>query len=348
MNLILRADANPTLGTGHLMRCLALAHAWPESGGRPTFVTDCRDAALLERVANAGCRLVAIDRPHPDPDDLETTVREAGRHPGAALVLDGYGFDEAYQAAVKDAGVRLLVVDDFVHADHDHADFVLNQNLGADTLTYSCQTTTKLLVGPRYALLRPEFAPWRSWRRTFDTPGRRVLVTLGGADPGYAAGTALRALQRMSLPGLEALVVGGSSNPHIDELETLLCDGHGPVRLVRYVDDMAERMAWADVALSAGGTTCWELAFMGLPNAIMVLADNQVANAVAFDAAGVSVNLGRADEVEEGALAHALERLLLDAESRQAMSERGRALVDGKGAARVVAALQESDDATEH
>ncbi|MBI4555991.1 MAG: UDP-2,4-diacetamido-2,4,6-trideoxy-beta-L-altropyranose hydrolase [Candidatus Hydrogenedentes bacterium] len=337
--LIIRADASALMGTGHVMRCLALGEAWMDAGGRVTLVTKCTSRALLERVRTAGFSVVELEEVCPRPEDVATTLQIVRGHTGAHIVLDGYHFDVPYQEALKKTGTCLLVIDDATHSEHYVADIILNQNLGAEHVSYSCEKHTRLLLGPKYALLRREFLEWRTWSRNISDVGRHLLVTFGGSDPANSTRKAIQAVAHLDWLEAETVIAVGASNPHYDELNTEVQLAASGIQLVQDTRQMSDLMRWADLAVSGGGSTCWELAFMGLPNVIMVLAPNQAPVAEALAAAGVSINLGDAHQVDEATLAGALETLMYNSESRRSMSERGRALVDGFGAMRVVAAL---------
>jgi UDP-2,4-diacetamido-2,4,6-trideoxy-beta-L-altropyranose hydrolase len=331
--LMVRADAGGTIGSGHVMRCLALAQAWMEAGGSATFVTTGLPAALDERLRGEGIEVVTIR----DERELGSIARE---REAAWVVIDGYAFGAADQRRIKDAGLRLLWMDDVGAAAPYCADLVLNQNLGAEAALYADRDgATQRLLGPRYVLLRAEFRRWRDWRRTFAQPAKKVLVTLGGADAENVTLRVIRALQQITLPELEAVVVIGPSNPH----EALLEDAAGDtphIRLQRNVTDMPALMAWADVAIAAGGSTAWELAFFGLTSVVIALAENQRANAERLGATGVAVNAGWYADLQEDALADAVAALLADEPRRMDMARRGRELVDGDGAVRVVARMR--------
>ncbi len=345
--LLVRADAGSKIGTGHLMRSLALANVWQAAGGKATFLSCCNVDGLRKRIRAAGARLVSLERPHPDPADLAATLALLAKAksrvaPSAStwVVLDGYQFDSAYQQAIREAGGRLLVIDDEAHLGHYHAEVLVNQNLGADRLAYTCDADTTLLPGSRYALLRPEFRPWTSFRRETPQTVRKLLVTLGGADPDNLSGTVLSALARLDLPQLQVKLVVGPANPHLKTLRKQIRPGSSSIELLTDVSDVSELMAWADVALSAAGSTCWELAFMQLPAVLLVLAKNQEPIAGGLSAAGVATSLGRADRLTGDAIAQALWALCRDRKRRQRQSRAGRLLVDGRGADRVVAVMQ--------
>jgi spore coat polysaccharide biosynthesis predicted glycosyltransferase SpsG/RimJ/RimL family protein N-acetyltransferase len=229
------------------------------------------------------------------------------------------------------------VIDDMAHLPAYHADILLNQNLDTEKLKYNCDSDTALLLGPRYALLRQEFLAWRGWQREIPKAAHKVLVTMGGGDPDNVTGAVIRALS--DLPGVEAVVVVGGSNPNLAALNAAIGDRPSTVRLVANATNMPELMAWADVAVAGAGTTSWELAFMGLPCLLMVLADNQRSVAQVLDRQGVSKSLGGGRQIDPAHLARALGALLLDAGQRGQMSRAGRTLVDGRGAGRVVTRL---------
>jgi UDP-2,4-diacetamido-2,4,6-trideoxy-beta-L-altropyranose hydrolase len=345
MNLVIRADAAPHMGTGHVMRCLALAQACQDRGGRPIFAMAGGDPAIAARLAREGMALVSLASPPGSAADAAEVTQLALAAPTAWVVVDGYHFDAAYQRRLKDAGLRLLVIDDYAHAGQYHADIVVNQNLGAAAALYPRRRPgSRLLLGPAYVLLRREFLKWRDWPREIPPKAGKVLVTLGGSDPDNATLKVLKALLQVKVEGLTAMVVVGGANPHRQELQSWVRKAAPLIRLETDVEDMPRRLAWAEAAVAAPGSTAWELAFMGVPSLLLVLAENQRAKAEHLQALGVAHYLGWQQEVDSEAMAGALTQLLLSAETRAQMSRRGRELVDGQGAWRVMRQLQGESD----
>jgi len=226
------------------------------------------------------------------------------------------------------------------HLKHYYADIVLNQNLHAEDLHYSCEPYTKPLLGTKYVLLRREFLARRDWKREIPKMARRVLVTLGGSDPGNYTLKVIQALQKVDISGLEATVVIGASNPHADVLKKAMEQSRIPIRLIHNAKNMPELMAWADVAISGSGSTCWELAFMGVPIISLVLTENQRGVAKALSEAGVALNMGWFEQVTDSQVAKVLIDVLNSYDRRRKMNLAARALVDGEGAARVVMHLR--------
>lgn len=226
-------------------------------------------------------------------------------------VLDGYGFTAADHEAVKAAGSRLLSIDDHAIVRSNAADLVLDQNLGATRAAYGDRTD--MLLGPRYALLRREF--WRLAPRVTAPQGRRLLVAMGGSP---APGT---------LDGFNRIL----ADPAVEGVEVVELRGLATV---------VEAMTSSDLALSASGSTCWELCCSGLPPVLLPVADNQVPLAAALASHGAAEDCGPIGTVDPAWVAERVAALANDPERRARMSRRGQTLVDGRGAKRVVARLR--------
>lgn len=347
--LLIRADASTAIGTGHVMRCLALTHAWKRVVGGPvTFFTSCDSDVLVARIIASGCDVQRVERPYPEPGDrdrLEDAARSA-KDSGARVVVDGYHFDAGFSSVLRPYA-RVLVLDDVAHQPHYDADLLLNQNVAAHRGMYEGRTGAQLLLGPRYALLRPEFARMRSSGSAevsprSGMPSVRVLVTLGGSDPDDITNRVLDALDLVRDVTLTVRVIVGPSNPHGDALRARAAQRTLGVELVVAPDDMAAHMAWADVAVSSAGSTIWELFHLGVASALVTVADNQGENARAADAAGAAIDLGAAAGSDlEARIEKAVSILAGDQETRARISAKARQLVDGRGAERVATALSE-------
>jgi UDP-2,4-diacetamido-2,4,6-trideoxy-beta-L-altropyranose hydrolase len=342
--LLIRADATASMGTGHAMRCLALAQAWQDAGGRCTFAMAEVTPAVRRKIEAEKCEVVAVQAKAGSEDDAAQFVQLAREEIATRVVVDGYQFGADYQRAMKAAGLRTLFIDDYGHASHYSADLVLNQNVSPDEQLYANRESyTQLLLGPRYALLRREFSSWRDYKREIPSNGRKVLITLGGSDPEGLTARAIEAVAAIDMDALEAMVVVGGSNPQFEQLRSLAVKLAGRrnvgIEVQRDVANMAELMAWADVAISAGGTTCWELCLLALPALLIDVAENQRRVVRELQQVHCAVHLGSAREVSADQLSRELEKALRSQELRQDLATRARELVDGNGAPRVVAAL---------
>ncbi len=320
------------------MRCLALAEAYAAKGGQVFLASAEVPDGLALRLQNEAIQVIRLPVTPGSVEDGTYTAR-AARSVGAQwIVLDGYGFTPPFQRYLKEAGYRVLAIDDHAHLSHYYADIVLNQNLHAMNCEYATEPYATVLRGTTYALLRQEFLAWQAWRRRIPPIATRVLITLGGSDPQNVTLTVLQALQLVKVE-LDIAVVVGAANPHQEAIREALQASRHPVKVKENVTDMPSLMAWADLAVAAGGSTCWELAFMGLPSILCVTADNQWRIAESVHHAGFGVNLGWAPLIRVDTWARELESLAKSRMRRARMHAIGRRLVDGMGASRAVGAL---------
>jgi len=336
-SLLIRADATAEMGTGHVMRCLALAQAWKDAGGEVTFACTEIAPGLAARLQEESIGLQRVSAARGTLTDADRTARIACGMSADWIVLDGYQFGADYQRRIKELGCRLLAIDDYGHAGHYRADYVLNPNGYATADFYeSREPETRLLLGTRFVLLRREFRHWRGWRKPQSSAAGKILVTLGGSDPDHVTLKVVEALRELQSAETEVIVVAGASYSQLDALKAAV-ETLGPNGQLRVnAADMPELMAWASVAISAAGTTCWELAFMQLPALLLILADNQKRGGEYAARSGFAVNLGMGALATPRAIAATLSSLMEDASARRQMAERGSLAVDGLGGDRIV------------
>jgi UDP-2,4-diacetamido-2,4,6-trideoxy-beta-L-altropyranose hydrolase len=334
--LLIRADASVTMGTGHVMRCLALAQAWQDAGGKGVFAMVDPSPPVRERLLSEGMEVVPLGAQPGSNEDARGVAELARQRAARWVVADGYHFDADYQRALKATGLQILFVDDNAHAGHYTADLVLNQNAHAEESLYpNREPYTRLLLGTDYILLRREFERWRDWKREIPDFGRKILVTMGGSDPDNITLRVVEALTHSRVRGLEITVVVGGSNPYGESLERRVLEGAPSVRWHRNPDNMPELMAWADMALIAAGGTLWELLFMACP--VLSYARNPAQGGIISELAGQGAvqDLGRAQHFDPVSLDAAIMELAGSAERRRQMSAMGRERVDGRGAGRL-------------
>ncbi len=262
------------------------------------------------------------------------------------LVLDGYHFNLDYQRGIRAAGHKLVLIDDYNHLAEYECDILLNQNINATDLDYHTNSEAKRLLGTQYALLRREFKRGTGFQpvqrdsngevgRKFPDIARNILVTLGGADPDNVTLKVIQALNQVDIPDMQVKVVVGSANPHIASLETVLQHSTSNIQLINSAD-MAELMAWADLAISAAGSTCWEFCYLGVPLMTIILAENQVGLAGRLEKNGASKNMGWHNQIDVVGFAEEIYNLLNNEVLRNSLSCHALNLVDGRGSFRVV------------
>jgi UDP-2,4-diacetamido-2,4,6-trideoxy-beta-L-altropyranose hydrolase len=318
------------------MRCLALAQAWQDGGGDAAFAAAEIIPALDDRLRANQFQVAKLSGPPGSEEDIRELAEFARVRKAQWVVLDGYQFASASQRILKQAGFKVLSIDDKGACVHYFADMVLNQNLHANEGMYvKREPSTSLLMGVRYCLLRREFNAWRGWKREILPIGTRVLVTMGGSDPDNITATVVEALKRLKVINWSAIVLAGRL---AEDLEREA--GGLPVQVMRNVVDVPRIMDQVDIAVSAAGSTLWELAFMGVP-AIAVWRGPQ--ERLLVDGAsetGVALSLGHFQQVDPKKFSKAIERLANDVTERRRMSEAGQGCVDGMGTVRVIEAMR--------
>ena len=336
-SILIRADASAEIGTGHVMRCLALAQAWRDQGGRAVFAMAESTPAVRARIEAESFNILETSAVVGSRDDWEWLC---GLDQEASwLVLDGYRFDEGYQRAVRKRAWRILCIDDEGRLAGCTADLLVNQNLHASASIYRGTSAGRLLLGPRYALLRKEFLQWQDWQRSSPQVATSLLISLGGGVQMKAARTVLASLERIEMPDAAITFVVGGSGPGYDELE----QGAklASVIFVRNPSNMPELMANAHLAVSAAGTTCWELCFLGVPSLLIDVASNQTPIAQALQGRDYAIHVGSVHELTVEELTRQLRELMLSQQRRELLSQHCRTLVDGHGAERVAAAMND-------
>lgn len=337
---VLRADASPAIGGGHVMRCRSLATALAAEGWTYVF------ASRKETRATVGDLVAGVDWLVLDcAEHEEAGALQALRPEGCdLLVVDHYGRDRDFERQCRPWARRLLVIDDIPDREHD-CDFLVDVTLGRTAADYAALVpeSCHVLAGPDHALLRPEFArlrPLALGRRADSTGIGRILVALGAVD---MHDLTPMVLEGVAHSGLEAVVevVGGADTARTRFLGDL-AERVG-ITLVqhRHVRDIASLMVSADVAIGAAGSSSWERCCLGLPTVMMVVADNQTMIAESLAAAGAASNLGWYAGVTPDTIGASLVALT-DPKRRLAMAEAAAAVCDGLGAGRVAAAVSAS------
>lgn len=367
----IRADASVDIGTGHVMRCLTLANTLRETGAQCVFVCRPHEGHLIDHITAQGFSALTLpappggksrgptasptqEPPHAQwlggdwekdaQDTLDALTQFSGVRPIDWLIVDHYALDARWEKRLRRACTRLMVIDDL--ADRPHVcDLLLDQNLGRKPEDYAglVPPGTTLLLGPRCALLRPEFAKARaeSLARRKNPRLKNILVTMGGIDKDNATGRVLDALDAAPLPaGVRITVVMGAKAPWLDEVRARATQMHLPTEILVGASNMAELMANCDLAIGAGGGTTWERCALGVPSIFVELAANQRSVIKAMQTTGAALGVGRVDDrAFAKRLGESLERLL-DPQIRMQVSAACAELCHGDGAQTVATTLR--------
>ena len=334
MNVVIRADAGPAVGTGHVMRMMALGEACCKLGAGVTMLCGAIPSGLVQRLIGCGIDVVRLSETNCDAADARETLVTAAQLEANWIVLDGYGFDRQYQQVIANSDAMLMMMDEGTVADPQIVDVILNQNVYAS----SAPGNANFLGGCDYTLLRSEFlSAAASEPKVIRQFARRLLVTFGGCDD---QNWTARALKSLSFGGADKLIVDlvvGAGYQHLDSLLELKRELPYSIRIHRNVDRMVDVMQKVDFAITAGGSTCYELARCGVPALAIPIADNQIPIVEALAELGTLEAFDPVDDDEQciDQLTEVTRSLLRDPDVRNRMSQKGRQLVDGKGAFRI-------------
>jgi spore coat polysaccharide biosynthesis predicted glycosyltransferase SpsG len=326
VTILLRADASATIGLGHATRLASLGIALSERGARPIFVSAAPPAGMQELAKRAGLPLV-----EGQDSDLP---RLAADTRAQVVVIDSYETVAPTLHDLEARGIRTAYVDDNGLAPASAASLVVNTNVFGADIHYRTKPEAVVLVGPRYALLRPEFVRARAANEP-PHGDAHVLLTFGGSDPMRLTDSWLAACGTMETsPPLEIIVGPAHAAPHRVRAAARALPR---ATVISSPSDMANRIAAASVIVTAAGSTCLEIACIGRPAIAMVAAENQRAVANALEASGLMRVVDAA--TPPPGLGKALQTLVADAAACSEMARTQRNLVDGLGASRVAEAV---------
>ncbi len=361
MKIVIRADASFQMGTGHVMRCLSLAWGLLEKGCSIQFICRAHPGNLITKVEQEGFKVHTLGfqqnqnlvfsevesnglyhaewlgvTQQQDAEDCQSILNEINPD---WLIVDHYGIDHTWQKQLRSYYQKLMVIDDIGDRYQD-CDLLLDQNYGSDLDKYKnlIPSTCKLLAGPTYALLRPDFALWRGIslnRRACKNNFETLLITMGGADPDNYTGEVLKQLSTLKLAAIKnIIIVMGATALHLEKVQKQAKSMSINTNVKTNVSNMAEIMAYADLAIGASGSTSWERCCLWLPTIQMVIAENQrqIASTLAKDKVVLLM-----DNIKK------LPELLVEAQTKLVeLSQFSADNCDGKGVLRVCRHLLES------
>ncbi len=351
MRILIRVDAAPHIGIGHVMRCLTLANALKMVGAEVCFICRMFSGHLGERIVAEGHLLyllppatqviksgpdLAETPPHAAwlGEDWETDLMQTQEVLGGKhfdwLVVDHYSLDVRWESAMRKFARKIMVIDDLADRMHD-CDLLLDQNLGRDEGKYRpwVPENCTLLAGSKYALLRPEFAKLREYslKRRVKSKIEHLLIAFGGIDKANATGKVLESLKESSLPAdCHITVVIGATPVWLDAVKKIAETMPWPTEIQVDVSNMAQLMAESDLCIGAAGSTSWERCCLGVPTLLTVLSSNQREAGVALEKEQAVLLFNGASGIKEN-----IEVLCRSAEKMDAMSLASSRITDGSG-----------------
>ena len=332
MRFLFRTDTTVKMGTGHFMRCLALAQACKDRGGEVLFLTSAViPLAFQHRLKTEKIRYESLNVGMGSRlDAKKTTVR--GFFWGAdCIVLDGYHFGPAYQKYLKERGHRVLLFDDYgIHPKY-FADFILNPNILKPYASYE-SAKAKLFLGPFYAVLRREFVKTRRKKKNMREP-KRWIILMGGSDPANMTGKVIKAWQMIRKNSWKVAVVVGPQNPKRVELRSYQSKDISVLEDPKNISALMQR---SDFGIIAGGSTCWEMGRLGVPFAAIEVARNQRPLLKTLSRLGICKNLGSPSRLYLNTMARKLRGIIIHSTALYRMIKSSTQWGDGLGTKRVL------------
>jgi len=347
-----RVDASAQIGTGHFMRCLTLAYELTQRGAQIRFVSRHLPEYLANLLAAKGYELAMLDSAENDADldelahahwlgcsqaqDAKDAIKALSDSVWDWLIVDHYALDSRWESRLRQTAPKILVIDDIADRQHD-CDILLDQNYYADMNTrYAGKVPDhcRLLLGPRYALLREEFRQLREQLEPRTGSVHRILVFFGGMDADNYTGRAIQALTDIGVADMQVDVVIGAQHPCREAIEAACLRHHFTCHV--QTSRMAELMAAADLSIGAGGGATWERCSLGLPAIAISTAENQRRQVADAAAEGW---VYAPDLKHDLVIGHHISSLIENSCLRQLISRNAMQAVDGRGVLRVVAGM---------
>jgi len=358
--IVIRTDASVEIGTGHVMRCLTLAAGLTEIGAQVRFLCRTHKGNLIDFIERQGFAVSPLSTDHAANLSRETSNFPAHAHwlgcdwqtdatacralitdPVGFIIVDHYALDYRWETSLRDKCYRMMCIDDLADRMHN-CDFLLDQNLGRveDDYLDIISSETRLFLGPKYALLRPEFVYWRdiSLARRKKPKLRHILVTMGGVDNKNVSSRVLKILNQYRPETLEQItVVLGPHAPWGSEVNRLANEMKVATAVLSSVENMAEIMASCDLAIGAGGATTWERCSLGLPAIQIDLAQNQIFINSEINRSGAAIFCNLLDLEQE--LVVALQRVS-NSDCLRDLSFCAATITEGKGLQEILKAFE--------
>ncbi|WP_142414607.1 UDP-2,4-diacetamido-2,4,6-trideoxy-beta-L-altropyranose hydrolase [Hathewaya massiliensis] len=328
MKIGIRADGGSKIGMGHVMRTLVLAKELCKNN--EVFYI-CKHDKKFSAIYNPGVDRIR-DSGFPAKEIKENNIlEELSNIKADILITDSYDVDEIYFNETKKMFKHTVYIDD-MNKHYFNIDVLINQNINARDLNYKVNHNTKLLLGPEYTMIRKEFRNLPE--KLIGDKVEDILITVGGADPNDVTGRILSYVQKLDFKF--HVVVG----PSFNNISNLKKYEKNNIKLY-FNANMFELMQKCDLAISACGSTLYELSSSGVPTLGIIIADNQIGIGTKFHDMDIVDNLGWYKQLNKEKFLFQLNKIINDKNMRQRKSKLGRNLIDGNGVKRIKGILEE-------
>ena len=332
-NLFIRVDSSPEIGIGHMMRCLTLAQELKNNFDKIIFLTQKDSGNFIGTIMKNEFEVIFIPTTNNDPNIIKNLITAYSENKNF-LLIDHYDIGSNFESSLKNIFERIFVIDDLANRKHD-CDLLIDQNYYRDlNQRYEklIQNGTITLLGPKYAIIRPEFRKINKKTIKKNSQIKKILVSFGGSDPTNECKKVLDALCSIENSKFEIIVAAGIYNHKFEQLKKLY-EKYSNIKIYRHVDELSRLMVNSDLFIGAGGTTTWERFYMGLPSIVTIISDDQKESIEFLSDMGHVINLGLAKNVTSKTYVQTLQKPNSDLIYN--MSLHNQKLVDGNGSNRI-------------
>jgi UDP-2,4-diacetamido-2,4,6-trideoxy-beta-L-altropyranose hydrolase len=352
---VFRVDASFEIGTGHVVRCLALSARLRNGGFDVTFV--CRELPgdLCHTIQEKGFRVYRLKEPgrqghsiqpnnNADMRETQAMLRLLPVMP-AWLIVDHYHLDASWEQGLRSTVRKIMVIDD-VPARQHVCDFLIDQNC-YDSMRERYRTFVPpgctMLLGPDFAMVRPEFIAARGNGQARNGKVKRVLVFLGGSDPTNQTLKVLDAFRLLNCQELSLDILIGINNVHRSKIENAA--SVLPRSVCHFnASNVSELMAAADLYIGSPGIATWERCCVGLPSIIMTTHPAQVETAQYLHSKKISLYMGESRAITAEQIAASVSHVISNPEMLSEFSKNSLATVDGQGVERCFREMRKACD----
>ena len=331
-NLFIRVDSSSEIGIGHMMRCLTLAQELKNNFDKIIFLTRKDSGDFTETIMKNEFEVIFI--PTNNDSDIIKNIVTTNSENKNFLLIDHYDVDSNFESSLKNIFEKIFVIDDLANRKHD-CDLLIDQNYYRDlNQRYEklIQNGTIVLLGQKYAIIRPEFRKINKKAIKKNSQIKKILVSFGGSDPTNECKKAFDALCSIENNQFEIVAIVGIYNNKFEQLKKLY-EKYSNIKIYRHVNDLSQLMLNSDLFIGAGGTTTWERFYMGLPSIVTIISDDQKESIEFLSDMGHVINLGLAKNVTMKTYIQTLQKPNSDLIYN--MSINNQKLVDGNGSNRI-------------
>ncbi|TBL67776.1 UDP-2,4-diacetamido-2,4,6-trideoxy-beta-L-altropyranose hydrolase [Paenibacillus thalictri] len=348
--LVVRTDASSSIGSGHIMRCLVAAKEFQKQNYDVIFVTNGDiGLALEELIQKSKMELRKLPKAEKDSlviwndffieKDLQLFLDAIHDIKAHIIIVDHYKLNKIWEEKAKLFTNCLFVIDDLANREH-RCNYLLDQNYyyNKPESRYNSliNINCKLLLGPKYSLLREEFYKLRatSSTRLRGVPLKKILVFFGGSDPTNETSKVVDALLNHKIKFDVDVVIGGANKNYFNIVAQYKF--YPNVKIYYNISNVAQIMSQNDISIGAGGTTTWERCILGLPSIIICIAENQIGISSEIDQHGAAINLGWHKDVGTKDIIRCLDELILTPQKIEIMSSKSLELMKESFGAKTV------------